>query len=227
MPDPGRGSAHAQGRRRPAGVGLGERLGIASVDAAPPGVNEYFTEDELNVTRAGAILQVRHFASVLGPHTYTFTPGARVRRLSSWRDVAGADQGPAAVALELPDGVRVGLLPFEIQAASPQLLQLARRDQWTALFEWVSGAPLPCRVASGVNVYPQLFVPSDEGTLAGGDTLLALANLSADDQTVTLTGPALAGAAKAERLQENGTWIPEGDPTHLPVAAWSLTVLRF
>lgn len=207
-------------------LGWGERIGVSGVTPAAPGGNEVFTGDELNGAQAGMILQVRHYASVHGPHRFSLIPGVPARILSTWRDVSGADLGPAVVALELPGGGRLGLLPFEIQSVSPQVLQLARRDQWAALFEWVCREPIICRVTSGENVYPQVFAAGELGGSETGGVLLALANLSADDQNVTLRGPILAGATTCERLLETGAWILQGDPTHLDVAAWSLTVLR-
>jgi hypothetical protein len=165
---------------------------------------------------------VRQYAAHLGPHTFELAPSAKARVLSHWVDVSGVEQGPAAVALELPGGERLGLLPFEIQSVSPALLQMARREQWASLFEWAGREVLPIRVTGGENVYPQLFSDPDRG-----GCLLALANLSADDAAVTLAGPAVAGVIQAERLLDTGEWVIEDDTTHLQVKAWSLTVVRF
>jgi hypothetical protein len=135
-------------------MGWGERIGVLSAAPAAPGVNEWLTGDELNGSWRGAVLPVRQYAAHLGPHTFELAPSAKARVLSHWVDVSGVEQGPAAVALELPGGERLGLLPFEIQSVSPALLQMARREQWASLFEWAGREVLPIRVTGGENVYP-------------------------------------------------------------------------
>jgi len=208
----------AQGWRDP--------LGILDVTPAPAGVNEVITQDPLNGPHGGVCLPVRHYAGVLQPHTFAFAEGAKLRVLSTWQDVRGGAQGPAAVALELADGRRVGLLPFEIVSVTPALLQPAHRDQWAALAAWVGRTPLPVRVVGGMNVVPQAFVKRDVVAPADGAVLLALANLSFDDVAVQLDAPGLVGAGRVERLARDGTWAVRDEPCTVDVAAWSVTVLR-
>jgi hypothetical protein len=220
-------------------LGWGERLGIREVRPAAAGVNEFFTEDPLNQGHCGARLQVRHYAGTLGPHTFEFGQGRAVRVLSRWVDVDSAERGPAALAIELEDGARLGVLPFEVSVVSPALLRSERREQWAALFEWVGRRPLPCRVLGGVNVYPQLWL--DPGS-AQEDRLLVVANLSADDVLAHVQVAAHACAAgatrSAKRLTAAGAWtsgagLASGaDPTgggslfEITVPAWSLVALR-
>lgn len=214
-------------------LGWGERLGIREVLPAAAGVNEFFTGDPLNQNHDGARLQVRHYAGTLGPHTFEFNQRRGVRVLSQWVDVDNVERGPAALAIELEDGARLGVLPFEASVVSPALLRSERREQWAALFEWVGRRPLPCRVLDGVNVYPQLWV--DPGS-DHGDILLVAANLSADDVLahVQVAAHVCASSAvrSAKRLTAAGTWTgsagPAGgaDPFDIAVPAWSLAALR-
>jgi hypothetical protein len=206
--------------------GWGHQLGILDVTAAPADVNEVITQEPLNGPHGGVCLPVRHYVGVLQPHTFVFAEGARPRVLSTWQDVHGEAQGLAAVALELADGRRVGLLPFEIASVTPALLQPAHRDQWAALAAWVSRTPLPVRVVGGMNVVPQVFVSRDVAAPDDGIVLLALVNLSFDDVVAHLDAPVLAGAGRAERLTCQGCWVAEGNPLNVDVAAWSVTVLR-
>ncbi len=206
--------------------GWGDDLGILDVTAAPADVNEVITEEPLNGPHSGVCLPVRHYAGLLQPHTFVFAEGARSRVLSTWQDVHGEAQGPAAVALELANGGRVGLLPFEIASVTPALLQPAHRDQWAALAAWVGRMPLPVRVVGGMNVVPQVFVKRDVVGCDDGMVLLALVNLSFDDVVAYLDAPLLADAGMVERLTREGCWVAEGNLLNVDVAAWSVTVLR-
>jgi hypothetical protein len=142
--------------------------------------------------------------------------------LSQWVDINGAEQGPAAVALELDDGRRLGLLPFEPVGVAHPLLCLPRREQWTALFEWVGRRPLPCRVLAGVNLYPQLLVSPE-----GEEALLAVVNLSADDSRGRLAVADWARPRAAWRLSPGGQWTEDPTPLDLAVPAWSVGVWRW
>ena len=203
-------------------LGHGERIGVCDVRPAPPGVNEFLTADPLNSTHADARLQVRHYAGMLNPHAFEVDPRANARMLSQWVDVEGMERGPAALAIELHDGTRIGLLPFEVTEISHPLLRSERRDQWSALFEWVGRKRLPCRVIGGVNLYPQLLV-----NVGDGGTLLIVTNLSADDAVARLAAPALESAGLVTRLTAAGTWVVEQDPSRVTVPAWSLVALRW
>lgn len=209
--------------------GWGERLGIVAVSPAPPGANEVFGQDALNDGHTGVCLPVRHYATALSPHTWVFGHGLEPRVLSEWVDLEGNAVGPAVVALELLNGNRVGLLPFEISTVHPALLQPARRDQWAALLEWVGRRPLPARVLGGVNLVPQVFVGPGLDEI-----LVAVANLSADDATqpraAHLTAPLLFGRT-VEMLRADGTWeqvtgcLNEAN-IDVAVPAWSVSALR-
>ncbi len=201
--------------------GWGDRLGVTDVRLAPRDVNERFTDHPLNGLHAQVMLPVRHYHGVLHPYVYALAAGTEAQVLSQWQDLGGGFQGVAAAALTLPDGARVGLLPFEIQTVSPALLQVARRDQWAALLTWVARHPLPVRVLEGVNIAPQLFVSGQ-----GDEALLALVNLSADDRVASLDGPALDGVQEAVRLDVDGCWSPCDTCRSVPVAGWSVTALR-
>ncbi|MGC9522345.1 MAG: hypothetical protein ACP5HG_10765, partial [Anaerolineae bacterium] len=107
--------------------GWGSRLGIRAVRPAPPDVNEVLTIEPLNGAAAGTSLPVRHYAAELHPYTFELDGMRGARILSEWVDLAGRPQGPAVMALELANGARVGVLPFEIREATPSLFQLARR----------------------------------------------------------------------------------------------------
>jgi len=120
-------------------------------------------------------------------------------------------------------------LPFEITTVHPALLQPARRDQWAALWEWVGRRPLPARILGGVNLVPQVFA-----TPGLDEILVAVANLSADDATLShaarLTSPLLLGRT-LEILTADGRWahgIGESNEGSIAVAvpAWSVSVLR-
>ncbi len=201
--------------------GWGSRLGIRAVRPAPFDVNEVLTYELLNGDAAGTSLPVRHYAADLHPYTFELDEMRSARILSEWMDLEGRPQGPAVMALELADGARMGVLPFEIRRATPSLFQLARRAQWAALFAWVARASLPVRVRSGVNIAPQLFV-----SRTGDEALLALVNLSSDDVRAELDVPAMVLSQGVERLDRDGHWHPVADPERVDVSAWSLTVLR-
>jgi len=201
--------------------GWGDRLGVAGVHAAPPDANEVLTADEFNGTGAGTCLQVRHYSGLLHPHMCDFAPGTAVRALSRWVDLQQRIQGPATAAWELVDGARVGFIPFEIETMTPALLHPARREQWAAMLAWVARAPLPVRVVEGVNVAPQYFLAPD-----GVEILVALANLSADEQRVRIAGPLLDRHCAVERLALSGQWEAVADATDADVAPWSVAVLR-
>ena len=202
-------------------LGWGDRLGVRRVDLAPAGINEYFTSDQLNGCYSTARLQVRHYAHGLAPHRYEFNDDAKVRVLSRWVDIQGADQGVAAAALELHGNVRLGLLPFEIQTAAHPVLQLARRAQWEALFEWVARKPLPCKITGGVNLFPQVFADP-----LSGETLLAVTNLSADDTSFQYRIPGLPSEHRIQRLDEHRIWISQENINQVQVKAWSLVALK-
>ena len=202
--------------------GQAASLGIEELSPAPAGVNEQFTGDELNASHGSTVLPVRHYARELNPYAFVLSPSCQVRCLSRWLDVEGVDRGVAVAGVELTDGRRIGLLPFEIQKASHVLLCPARRDQWAGLFEWVGRSALPCRVVGGANLYPQLLVDPGDGS-----ALLAVTNLSADDATARVSLPVVEEGKQAERLAETGEWVAESDPTQIEVAAWSVTVLRW
>ncbi len=104
-------------------------------------------------------------------------------------------------------------------------MQLARREQWSNLFAWVSRSPLPCRVVEGVNIYPQIFQDRIGGEIPGS-SLLVLANLSADDQEVRLEGPALLNRPACQLL-ESGEWAAVADLARVQAPAWALTALLF
>ncbi|MGC9347373.1 MAG: hypothetical protein ACP5JG_04465 [Anaerolineae bacterium] len=201
--------------------GWGDRLGLRAVRPAPADVNEVLTADELNGEHAGVCLQVRHYASQLHPHVFDVATSSQARVLSEWVDLSGERRGPAILALELADGSRIGLLPFEIEMVTPALLQPARRDQWAELLAWIGRSPLPVRVLRGANVVPQLLVSAE-----GDGVLLALINLSSDDTVVELATPALGGGDRVERLTRAGRWTSVNDPERVRVGAWSLAVLR-
>ncbi len=209
--------------------GWGEQLGVVAVAPAPCGVNEVFGQDPLNDGHEAVCLPVRHYATALNPHTWVFGNGLEPRVLSEWVDLEGNAVGSAVVALELSNGNRVGLLPFEITTVHPALLQPARRDQWAALWEWVGRRPLPARILGGVNLVPQVFA-----TPGLDEILVAVANLSADDATLShaarLTSPLLLGRT-VEILTADGRWahgIGESNEGSIAVAvpAWSVSVLR-
>ena len=202
--------------------GCGARLGVRAVRPAPPDANELLTGDPWNGNYAGACLPVRHSGSHLHPYTVDLAPAAPARVLSRWRGVDGIDGGPATVALALPDGQRVALVPFEIQSASPALLQVERRAVWAQLFAWVAGGSLPVHITSGANVALQLFLSS-----SGEHALLAAVNLSADPAAVELGGSLPERVGAAERLLRAGAWTSEPDPWHVAVEPWSLTALRW
>jgi hypothetical protein len=204
-------------------MGWGGRLGVQDVHPVGDGVNELFTDDPLNGPRAGHLLPARSHIPV--DQLYTFEAGCRA--LSRWIDVDGADRGIAAAALERPDGLRVGLLPYALRTPALVLLNVAHREQWASLFAWVAGRPLPCRVVSGVNLYPMVFFdPDDESWL------LAVANLSADDvrgAELDLAGLD-EGAWQVERLSETGRWQATGSlhktRLRLDVCAFSAVICR-
>jgi hypothetical protein len=125
----------------------------------------------------------------------------------------------------------VGLLPYTLTAPTPSLLNIAHREQWAGLIEWASRRPLPCRVVSGVNLYPFAFErPAD------GSWLLAVANLSADDvldAILDIRGLAVGDESarwQVERLADDGQWqpaaAPEANRLSVSVDAFSLAAHR-
>jgi hypothetical protein len=124
---------------------------------------------------------------------------------------------------------RIGLLPFTLAAATPALLNTARRDQWAALLAWAAGQPLPCRVTRGVNLYPLAFAAPSGAPVSW---LLAVANLSADDAPdawldVTGCGP---GPWSVERLDAAGRWRRANPPMNgilvAPIAHHAIAAYR-
>ena len=206
-------------------MGWGARIGLQELAPAAPGVNEYFSADPLNGLYAGARLHIRHYRSLFHPFRVQPAAGVTARGLSRWVDITGSDQGAAVLALEHADGTRLGVLPFELQSIGTAQMQLARREQWSNLFAWVSRSPLPCRVVEGVNIYPQIFQDRIGGEIPGS-SLLVLANLSADDQEVRLEGPALLNRPACQLL-ESGEWAAVADLARVQAPAWALTALLF
>jgi hypothetical protein len=202
--------------------GQAAALRIEGLSPAPAGVNEQFTKDELNASHRDTVLPVRHYAGELNPHTFVLSDTCTVRCLSRWLDVEGVDGGVAVAGVELADGSRIGLLPFEVQDTSHVLLCPARRDHWAALFEWVSRSTLPCRIVGGINLYPQLLVDPGDGS-----AVLAVTNLSADDAVATISLPVVESGRQAERLSVTGEWASEDNPAQIDVPAWSVSVLRW
>lgn len=204
--------------------GYGARLGLRSVRAVRDGVNEFLTDDPLNCGRGGQAFSAYNHISPEQLYSFDLEPqGSRV--LSRWINVDGEDRGIAA-ALAERDGLRAGFLPFALQSTQPALLNIARREQWAALLTCVSGRALPCRIVSGVNLYPLALVDPDDG-----DYLFAVANLSADDAEATLEVSALADRrCQVERLGRDGGWQaiagPEDHRLSLAVPAFSLAAVR-
>ncbi len=207
-------------------MGWSERLGLRAVHPVSDGVNERLSDDPLNGGRAGVALPVRSHVPIDQLYTFDLEPsGTRV--LSRWVNVDGKDRGIAAAAVAVPGGLRVGFLPFAVRSALPVLLNVAHREQWSALFEWVSRRKLPCRVVSGANLYPlALANPGDRSWL------IAIANLSADDVTAAEVDVSGTGDSSwsAEQLDESGQWLPaptiEDDRLRTAVGAYSLAVFR-
>jgi len=199
--------------------GWGERIGVLSVEPAAPGVNEMFTEHPLNGKWMNWKLPVRHYRDSVNPHVYELMPENKIHCVSRWQDIHGQDCGAAVVTIELINSGRIALLPYELPGISLVLLHESRRTQWGALFEWVSGQPLSCKVKNGYNIIPQVFTSRRDDGL-----LLAVINLSADDQTGHLAGP-LFDNRSFKRLLKDGTWIQEETPDCLILPAWSIAVL--
>jgi hypothetical protein len=123
------------------------------------------------------------------------------------------------VLLQGQDGLRVGLLPYVLRAPAPVLLNMAHRDQWSAMIEWAAGTPLPCRVTRGANLYPLCFFrPAD------ASWLVAVANLSADDAVDSALHLSFQ-PRRVERLAHDGSWQPE-DHLIVTVPAFSLAAWR-
>jgi hypothetical protein len=203
--------------------GYGHKLGIASTNPVhDQGVNEQITSAASNGAWAKAVLPVRHSTAQLNPFTYQLAPAAQTQILSEWIDVNGNRRGAAAAVLELAGGERLGLVPFEPSAVALGLLQPAHAAQWATMCEWVSRGTLPVRVSHGYNVVPQIFQDTQSGAY-----LLALANLSNDEQAVQLAGSALPGGQTSEFLTEKGEWQAVARPDKVRIAAWSLAVFRW
>lgn len=203
--------------------GYGHRLGIAGVTPVHDlGVNEHYTHAALNGAWPKAVLPVRHSAPQLNPFAFQLAPAGQAQILSEWIDVNGNRQGAAAAVLELAGGERLGLVPFEPAALALGLLQPAHADQWAAMCEWVTRSRLPVRVTHSYNLVPQLFQDTQSEAY-----LLALVNLSGDEQVVQLTGSALPGSPTSETLRENGRWQSLARLEAIPISAWSLVVVRW
>jgi hypothetical protein len=220
-------------------MGWGNRLGIRSVKPVGDGVNELLVASlpGADRDRTGEILPVYNHVPHQQLYTFDFEPaGAQV--LSRWLNVDGQDRGPACIALERPPvnprvatPFRVGLLPYTLTAPTLSLLNIAHREQWAGLIEWVSRRPLPCRVVSGVNLYPLAFErPAD------GSWLLAIANLTADDApdaVLDIRGLAAGDESahrQVERLAGDGQWqsadAPQANRLNASVDAFSLVAYR-
>ena len=204
--------------------GWGAHLGLRAVQPVADGVNEQITGGP----RAGEILPVYNHIPYDDLATYK-VDDVQSQVLSRWLNVDGQDRGPAAVLLHSGAGVqgemRAALLPYRLRAPAPVLLNMAHRDQWAAMLEWVAQRPLPCRVTRGANLYPLCFYrPADQSWL------VAIANLSADD----VTGASFAlsfqqgsgPAGKAERLDPDGAWR-QAEALDGNIPAFSLAVWRY
>jgi hypothetical protein len=213
--------------------GWGPRIGLAGVRPLPDAANEFLTADPLNGPRAGYGLLAYNHVPPEQLYTFELEPG-RARELSRWVNVDGADLGVAAAVAESADGLRVGYVPYALQAASPALLNIARREQWAALLEWASGTRLPCRVKSGVNLYPLAFLdPEDRSWLVA---VASLAPGGAEQEgfghrgVLDLTGLG-PGEWWVERLSENSDWQPLGTLTDstlsLDLVPFTVAVYRF
>ena len=194
--------------------GWGARLGLRTVTPIADGVNELLTGGP----HAGEILPVYNHIPYHDMVTYEVDE-TRGRVLSRWLNVDGQDRGPAAALLEGQEGLRAALLPYQLRAPAPVLLNMAHREQWASMLEWVARRSLPCRVTRGANLYPLCFYrPEDHSWL------VAVANLSADD-----AGDALLALAfprgQVERLDPDGAWRLD-EAAHLSVPAFSLAVWR-
>jgi hypothetical protein len=95
------------------------------------------------------------------------------------------------------------------------------------LLAWAARGDLPCRIASGVNLFPLAYMDVERG-----GWLFAVVNLSADDvERAELEVAALGdGESKVERLDEQGHWSPVAGPVehrlHVDVGAFSLAAYR-
>jgi hypothetical protein len=204
--------------------GFGNELGLLAVRPVATGVNEQFTTDRFNGTRAGYILPVYNHIPFDQLYTWDLVPGSGTP-LSRWLDVNGQDRGCGLVLLETPGGGRAVLLPYALRAPIPALLNIAHREQWAAALEWAGRAPLPCRITGDANLYPLAFQhPGD------GSWVIAVANLSADEAINAHLEVAFSSAL-VETLAVTGLWQPhapvERGALPVKVPAFSLTVLRF
>lgn len=211
--------------------GWGERLGLKEVRPLDDAVNEFLTDDPLNGLRAGHGLPT----AIPSGQVYTFeVDKERSRVLSRWINVDGEDLGIAAVALseaaagrERSASARLGILPYAVRSVSHVLLNMAHREQWAALLAWAAYRDLPCRISTGVNLYPLAFTDPEKG-----GWLFAVANLSADDVAGSmLEVTALSdGVWRVDRLDGAGGWQPvadfDGRNLYVDMGAFSLAAFR-
>ncbi len=212
--------------------GWGKDLGILDARPVRDGVNELITDDPLNGSFAGHVLPA--YNHIPARQLYTFQVEGQARRLTRWVNVDGQDCGPGLTVLEFSRPVfsdkgtrRIALLPYALEGPAGVFLNLPHREIWAAVLEHISGKPLPCRVTQGFNLYP-LFFKAPEGN----GWLLAVANLSADDQPeAELECCHLQGKGQSlEILEAGGGWklFPSlaNSRLRLNVPAFSLVVVR-
>lgn len=213
--------------------GWGNRLGLRAVLPVKDGVNEVFSNDPINAPYEGNILPAHHLLPPKQLFTWEMDAG-RGRILSRWQNVDGMDCGPGIVLLEVEERVfsqvfnwRVALIPYALDSAQLSMLNIPRRKQWARLLAWVGNKPLPVEVLQGFNVIPMIF-KSD----LDNETLVAMINLSADEQTCRFR---IAGIEAAEyqvfSLSRNGLWEEFSLTSHgeysLVIPGFDMTVLKF
>ncbi len=186
----------------------GIACGLAASSPAPAPNAEHFLADALNGPFAGGAVAMWSSQPAV---YHRVRPMPDAVTISSFRDAAGGDWGPAVLRRQDAQGHRFAVLGWDLAAAHGEL-QLhwshARRHQLQRLLAWVGRAPLPCTV-DAANVQVTVRRRADGGTAIG------VLNCGIDPLVPVLRlAPALASVRRLRLLP------PEGDAAVVLNPAW-------
>jgi len=213
--------------------GWGDKLGLYDVAPVNDAVNELILNDRITDDFDGYLLPAYNLTGPEKLFTYHVKPESSTI-LTRWINVDGIDRGPALVLLTKDEKLfsadfqwKAGLLPYHLEGPIPAILNHPRQVLWMKMLEFVSGNPLPCTIANGVNLYPILSISEDQERM-----VLAVINLSADDvHDIQVDIPVLSGkSCTVEILNPDGRWAPCDSPIsnwlELDAGYFSATVVR-